>query len=153
VRLGDARHLRHLAGGSVDVILTSPPYLGTYDYTEHHARRFGWLGLDARRFAEVEIGARRRALAPEAALANWQRDVDAFVGEMARVLKRGGLAFIAIGDSALGQQVVTGDAAVRHAAATARARVVASAAEERPSFYARAGAVRREEHVLLITTG
>jgi hypothetical protein len=153
VRLGDARRLGHIGDRSVDVILTSPPYLGTYDYTEHHVRRFGWLGLDAKRFAETEIGARRKATAPEVALAAWQRDVDAFVAEMARVLKPGGLAFIAIGDSALGRQVVAGDAAVRRAAVAARARVVASAAEERPSFYARAGTPTREEHLIVLTKG
>jgi DNA modification methylase len=153
VRAGDARRLGHIADGSVDVIVTSPPYLGTYDYTEHHARRFGWLGLDARRFAELEIGARRKAVTPTAALAAWQRDVDAFVAEMVRVLKPRGHAFIAIGDSALGKQVVPGDAAVRRAATAVGARVLASAAEERPSFYARAGTPTREEHLIVIARG
>jgi DNA modification methylase len=152
VRLGDARHLRHIADGSVDIVLTSPPYLGTYDYAEHHARRFGWLGLDARRFADVEIGARRGAAAtsPAAALERWQHDVDAFVREFARVLVRGGLAFVAIGDSAVGQKTVAGDAAVRRAAELARLRVIATAAEERPNFYARVRGSTRQEHLLLL---
>jgi DNA modification methylase len=152
VRLGDARQLAHVAAASVDVILTSPPYLGTYDYTEHHARRFGWLGLDARSFAGTEIGARRRTapLPPAAALARWQHDVDTFVAEFARVLRPGGLAFVAIGDSALGSHVVAGDAAIRRAAEKARLRFIASAAEERPNFYARSGTRTRDEHLILL---
>lgn len=151
VRLGDARKLAHVAAASVDVILTSPPYLGTYDYAEHHARRFGWLGLDARGFAAVEIGARRRQRDPARALADWQRDVDAFVAEFARVLKPGALAFVAIGDSAVGDRAIAGDAAVRAAAERARLVAVASAAQERESFYRRAGVSTRREHLLMVT--
>ncbi len=60
VRLGDARALTHVPAASVDVIVTSPPYLGTYDYAQQHARRFGRLGLDPRPFEEQEIGATPR---------------------------------------------------------------------------------------------
>ena len=136
---------------SVDVILTSPPYLGTYDYAEHHARRFGWLGLDASGFDETEIGARRRTRDPARALADWQRDVDAFVAEFARVLRQGRLAFVAIGDSAVGNRAIAGDAAIRAAAERAGLHVVANAAEERPNFYRRAGVTTRREHLLLLT--
>lgn len=153
VRLGDARRLAHLADRSVGVVLTSPPYLGTYDYAAHHARRFGWLGLDARRFAATEIGARRKAGEARQAIADWQRDVDAFVGELGRVLQPGAPAFVAIGDSAVGAEAIAGDAAIRHAAERHGLRVVAAAAEERPSFYRRAGRATRREHLLLVTHG
>ena len=151
VRVGDARKLGHLRDKSVDVILTSPPYLGTYDYASQHARRFGWLGLDASAFAATEIGARRGTRQDAArALADWQRDVDAFVAEFARVLKPGGLAFVAIGDSAVGTRAVAGDAAIRQAAEPARLAIVANAAEERPNFYRHAGGATRREHLLLL---
>ena len=141
--LGDARTLRHVALGAVDVIVTSPPYLGTYDYAEQHARRFGWLGLDARRFAArrsapAAARARRRARSP-----TWQGDVDAFVAEFARVLRPGGRAFVAIGDSALGAQVVPGDQALRRAAARARLTVPASASQARENFYRPAARLTR----------
>jgi DNA modification methylase len=150
VRLGDARHLSHVRDASVAVILTSPPYVGTYDYAQHHERRFGWLGLDAKKLALHEIGARRQQRATiDETLAEWQRDVDAFVAEMARVLAPDGCAFIASGDSTVGKRAVAGDAAVRSAAGRAGLTVVASAAEERPNFYLR-GATRRE-HLLMLT--
>lgn len=151
VRRGDARRLAHVPDASVDVVLTSPPYLGTYDYAAHHARRFGWLGLDARAFAAAEIGARRRAGSARQALAEWQRDVDAFVGEIARVLRPGAPAFLAIGDSAVGSEAIAGDAAIRAAAARVGLAVVAAAAEERPSFYRAAGRATRREHLLMLS--
>jgi SAM-dependent methyltransferase len=150
VRACDARALRHLAAGAVDVIVTSPPYLGTYDYAAQHERRYGWLGLDARPFAAQEIGARRRAGSPASALETWQKDVDAFVAEMARVLRPGGRAFVAIGDSALGAQLVPGDQALRRAAARAKLKVPASASQARPSFYRPAARLTRREHLILL---
>lgn len=58
---GDARNLSELLGlrFKADLILTSPPYGGTYDYAEHHARRAAWLDLDVRPLRAGEIGARR----------------------------------------------------------------------------------------------
>jgi hypothetical protein len=150
VRLGDARKLAHVSDGSVAVILTSPPYVGTYDYTQHHERRFGWLGLDAKKLQLHEIGARRQQrVTVDETLAEWQRDVDAVVGEMARVLAPDGVVFVASGDSTVGNRPVAGDAALRSAATRARLVVMASAAEERPNFYLR-GATRRE-HLLMLT--
>ncbi len=151
VRLGDARALTHVPAASVDVIVTSPPYLGTYDYAQQHARRFGWLGLDPRPFEQQEIGARRRARTPDAALATWQSDVDAFVAELARVLRPDGRAFVVIGDSAVGRQVIHGDVAIRRAAERCKLLVPAAAVQVRPSFYQPAAQKTRREHLLLLT--
>jgi hypothetical protein len=149
VRAGDARKLAHIPDGSVDLILTSPPYVGTYDYAQHHARRFGWVGLDAQKLEKDEIGARRHKRGSiDDTLRYWQRDVDAFVGEMARVLAPRGCIFVATGDSTVGDRAIAGDAALRHAAARLRLTVVASASEERPNFYRR-GTSRREHLVML----
>jgi len=149
-RLADARRLEHVRDASVDRVITSPPYLGTYDYAEQHARRFGWLGLERAPVDELEIGARRGARDARAALAEWQADVDAFVAEIARVLKPGALACVIVGDSALGREVIAGDQALRHAAARSRLRVVASAAQLRPNFYEEARRSTRREHLLMI---
>lgn len=58
---GDARELTELLGAQfrADLILASPPYGGTYDYADHHARRTAWLKLDVRELRMHEIGARR----------------------------------------------------------------------------------------------
>ncbi|MBL8740520.1 MAG: site-specific DNA-methyltransferase, partial [Myxococcales bacterium] len=56
----DARVLRDAVPGSVDLVVTSPPYPGVYDYLEHHRMRLRWLDLKERAFADSEIGARRQ---------------------------------------------------------------------------------------------
>jgi len=144
VRLGDARRLP-FPSQSVDRVITSPPYLGTYDYAAQHARRFGWVGLDARPMETAEIGARRRAR-PADAFTVWQRDVDAFLGEVARVCR--GSVFVVIGDSAVGPRVVEGDVAIRKAAEKFNLSVVAHASEDRPNFYAGSARSVRREHLL-----
>jgi DNA modification methylase len=155
VRLGDARKLVQIEAGSVQVIVTSPPYLGTYDYAQQHARRYGWLGLDPGPFERAEIGARRgtRSGSPsgEDALTAWQTDVDAFVAEFARVLAPDGKAFVVSGDSAIGKRLIPGDHALRQAAERAGLKVAANASQSRPSFYEPAGAKTRREHLLLLT--
>jgi SAM-dependent methyltransferase len=45
IHAGDARHLEGLGEHEFDLIVTSPPYAGIYDYVEHHDASFLWLGL------------------------------------------------------------------------------------------------------------
>jgi SAM-dependent methyltransferase len=118
VVLGDARSLA-LEAASVDAVVTSPPYAGTYDYADQHQLRLDFLGMRAERFAGAEIGARRdfkggsrdRRRASRA----WQRDLAAALAEMGRVLRPGGAAAIVIGDSVAGNAAVPADQSVRDA--------------------------------------
>jgi DNA modification methylase len=153
VRVADARKLQHVPASSVARIITSPPYLGTYDYALQHERRLGWLELDkaiVARAESVEIGSRRKARDPDRALDEWQSDVDAFVEEFARVLAVGGRAYVVIGDSAVAQRTIAGDQALRKAAERAGLTVVAWANQERPNFYRASGREKRREHLLLL---
>ena len=63
--LSDAQALP-LWDGSVDRIVTSPPYLGTYDYVDHHVRRYPWLGIDPTPIERGEMAARRHGRASPA---------------------------------------------------------------------------------------
>jgi DNA modification methylase len=150
VRVGDARRLSHVPSASVALIITSPPYLGTYDYARQHERRLGWLELDRAQLEKGEIGARRKAHDPDRALAKWQSDVDAFVAEFARVLAPGGRAYVVVGDSAVGTRVIPGDESLRRAAAGARLEPLAWARQERPSFYRPTARATRREHLILL---
>ncbi len=152
VRLGDARQLAHIAGGSIDLVITSPPYLGTYDYVAQHARRLGWLGADGARFAEREIGARRHSVSPEAARAQWRGEIGQCIAELARVLAPTGLAFIVIGDSLVKGEGIAGDIAIHKAAERSKLAVWASAHQERPQFGPRDVPVAetRHEHLLVL---
>jgi DNA modification methylase len=143
VHLGDARHLAKIPSETIDLVITSPPYLGTYDYTQHHARRFGWVGLDPKPLFDLEIGSRRGAT-----VEGWRRDVSAFVREVARVLRSGGWGYFLVGDSAIGQVAIPGDTELRRAAEAARLSFVAMASQARPEPYAPTRGAGRNEHLV-----
>ncbi len=151
LRVGDARAMEHILAASVDCIITSPPYLGTYDYAEHHTRRMGWVGLSPHS-ATKEIGARGlgRSAPLTEVLAVWQTSVAEFVKEFDRLLKPSGRAYVAIGDSAVGDKLVPGDQELRRATAKTHLVIEASASQERPNFYRPTGRQTRREHLLLL---
>ena len=45
--------LQHLQTGSVDMVITSPPYANRYDYTRTYALELAWLGYDQESFSEL----------------------------------------------------------------------------------------------------
>jgi 16S rRNA G966 N2-methylase RsmD len=158
VATADARALAHLASRSMDAVVTSPPYAGTYDYVDHHALRMRWLGLDAGPFERAEWGARRRyaRLDAEAADALWQRELADVLASLVRVTKRGSNIVLLVADSATRTLALRADAAVREAARrNPELHVLATASQERPHFHQPtermfARAPRREHAILLV---
>lgn len=156
LKLGDARKLDTVRPGSVDLVLTSPPYPGVYDYVEQHRARLRWLGLSARHFENAEIGARRhaRAVGYDAALARWQDEFGAVLAEIERVLAPKGCALLVLSDSVLAGRAVYADDVVEDLARRVGLVFGARAAQERPHFHApTANAFRqrpRAEHVLML---
>lgn len=62
IDIGDARQLTHLGSGSVDAVITSPPYLNAIDYLRGHRLALVWLGYrlaELRRIRSNSIGAER----------------------------------------------------------------------------------------------
>jgi DNA modification methylase len=153
--VGDARDLERVRDRSVDLVLTSPPYPGVYDYHSHHAARLRWLGLEDKKFEKREIGARRRAREqePAAAVDDWRRDFGACLAEMRRVLAPTGRAAIVIADSAIAGRALRADITVGELASRAGLTLAARASQARPNFHApsqrafRSGP--RREHVLV----
>jgi len=109
---GDARQLGRadITAASVDAIVTSPPYVGTYDYIDYQGLRFAFLGLGAGRAGTSEIGARRgfrgEPMTRKRALERWQRDLSRALAQMALVLRAGGQLAIVTGDSMAGGRAV-----------------------------------------------
>lgn len=124
VSLGDARAI-NLEAGSVDTVLTSPPYLNAIDYMRGHRLALVWLGhrlAELRQIRSNSIGAERgpdeqdhtvetirSAMGEiEKLPRRHQRMIDRYVGDLrqmvgetARVLKPGGLATYVVGNSCL----------------------------------------------------
>jgi SAM-dependent methyltransferase len=129
----DARRLDELPldPGSVGAIICSPPYLGTYDYVDHHRLRLAFLGLPFGRFEKSEIGARRwfknaAAEATDQAIADLRSCLDRFH----ELLAKGGRMALMVGDSVAGVEPVWANELLRDLAGS-RFRLLAWASQER----------------------
>jgi hypothetical protein len=102
--LGDARELPKLLRDEprFPLVISSPPYGGTYDYHAHHARRYPWLRLDPSALERGEIGARRRlSIAPDGAQ-RWERELLASLRAIANVTAPAGAVVLLAGDPEVG---------------------------------------------------
>ena len=127
VNSGDAHRLDTVGSGTVDAIITSPPYLNATDYLRGHRLALVWLGYTLKQLRQTRsssIGAER---APDdlqvrhlfsqiwAAMGDLQElpnryrlmaeryaeDLYRMVSEIARVLRPGGAATLVVGNSCL----------------------------------------------------
>ena len=153
---GDARKLReHVGPAPVDLVLSSPPYGGTYDYFHHHARRYPWLGLDARALERGELGARRDLNNPRGRSQDpaevWDAQVLAMLKAMRKVVRPGSHVVLLVGDGQLHGERVAADRQLEGLAPRARLEVVAVASQNRPDW---TGKAMRKEHLvqLAVTT-
>lgn len=149
---GDARKLReHVGPAPVDLVLSSPPYGGTYDYFLHHARRYPWLGLDARQLERDELGSRRDLNASRVRGADpadvWDGQVVAMLKAIRKVIRPGSHVVLLVGDGQLGGERVAADRQLEGLAPRARLEVVAVASQKRPDWTGRG--VRKEHLVQL----
>ncbi len=145
---GDVRRARDLVGERyrADVVMTSPPYGGTYDYVAHHALRLAWLKMDDRSFARGELGARRTLRGPEA-IARFDAEVLQMLNAIRRVVKDDGIVILVVGDAEVGRTRISPIDQLDALAPRAGLKLVAGASEEKPDFR---GGPPREEHVLAL---
>ena len=127
VSQGDARKLHGVRPSSVDLVLTSPPYLNQIDYIRGHRLALVWFGHrceDLRTIRGTSIGTERglalsdepdrvlsvvRAMAPAKGLSSrhasmiirYAQDLLDVMAEVSRVLRPGGRAVMVVGNSCL----------------------------------------------------
>ena len=137
VRRGDARKLP-IADKSIDLVITSPPYLNAIDYMRGHKLSLVWLGHNIAALRQIRgesVGAESgRSEADDEKIATiskamgrinklparfnrmitrYVRDMDGVVGEIARVLVEDGRALIVVGDCTLRGVYIRNSIAVR----------------------------------------
>ena len=156
IRLGDACNLGNVPDRGFDLVLSSPPYAGTYDYAEHHDVRFLWLGLPRENLDRIQVGARSEGLG--SAEKRWQRDRRRWLGEMARVARPGAAVVLGVGDGVVGGHSEDAVEAIQFEAPKAGLLPVAGASQARPPRDRRlseifAGHPRREHMVMLRREG
>ena len=139
VNLGDARHIK-LPTKSVDLVITSPPYLNAIDYLRGHRLSLVWLGhrlSDLRDIRSNSIGAERGidSIPTEAnaivklmgkvdelpsryqgMVERYARDLLLLMHEISRVLKPASRAIFVIGNSCLRNTFIRNSEAVVKAA-------------------------------------
>lgn len=125
VRRGDARRMSAVEDGSVDAVVTSPPYLNAIDYLRGHRLSLVWLGHTlsslrplragsigsevSRHGAQHNVddllkgaGALQRLPAREKGMVErYAIDIEAMLAEISRALKPGGKAILVVGNSRL----------------------------------------------------
>lgn len=87
--VGDAARLAHLDDGSVDLVVTSPPFLDVVDYRADNWLRNWFAGVD-----ETET----ITLSQLRSLDAWTRMTRSVFGELARVVRRGGHVAFEVGE-------------------------------------------------------
>jgi len=109
---GDARHIP-LANGSIDVVLTSPPYVNVFNYHQNYRRVVELIGHDLLSVARSEIGSNRKHRSNRLlTVIQYCLDMQLALLEIARVLRKGGTAILVVGreSNVLGQRFENGRA-------------------------------------------
>jgi len=106
VFLADARKMsQYIPERSADLVVTSPPYLNSYDYYLYHKFRIYWLGFDRlipspEIVRQMEIGSRFEYSGPRgASVDKFRREIKECFAELGRVTRLGKLLFVLVGDS------------------------------------------------------
>lgn len=140
--IGDARKLD--IDRKVDLVLTSPPYPGTYDYLPlQHLRRI-WF-MEDREDERKEIGSRRSWRAgTKDARRTWAADSAAWTSAVADAMNPGAHLVIVIGDGLTPAGPIDASEITERAARVAGLQNIARASLERPDH---ARGATRWEHV------
>jgi hypothetical protein len=94
---GEAQSLA-VDSGSVDLIVTSPPYVGVIDYVKANRMLYLWMNWPFDMERAAEIGARYRRQRPTI-VTDYLAQMSCCWHEFQRVLKPGGLLAVVIGES------------------------------------------------------
>lgn len=153
VFMEDSRKLSYVSDKSIDLIVTSPPYLNAYDYHKYHRHRIHWISGDVAFARDQEIGKHDTFTKPQAVPDPYFNDMEQCFTEWTRVLKTGGKALIVIGDSIVsGVPVPVGDRFVeimKSQGFTLDTRWIRTIQANRKSFNRQARI--QKEHILLFT--
>jgi len=102
----DTQDLSHTApesfsaggAGSVDLIITSPPYGNVTDYYRDHRLRLFWLGHDPKSLRQLEFAGSAPRPKQSAAFEAYRDGLGRVMAQLHRVLRPGGHAALVMGD-------------------------------------------------------
>ncbi|MBV8878913.1 MAG: hypothetical protein JO332_03005, partial [Planctomycetaceae bacterium] len=135
LRREDARDSK-LPAGAVDLVVTSPPYAGVYDYSRHQSRRYPIFDEDPIFAESHELGSRRDA-------SRYREDMETVLKNLLGALSPSGRIVMMVGD---GQQVKA-DQFLTELAAKLGAKALAIASQSRKDW---SGGPPKQEHLIAI---
>ncbi len=100
----DSRKLDFINDDFCDFLVTSPPYLSSWDYALYHKFRFIWLDLDIKKFNSVEIGKHLRREGNE--IQRYTQDMHDCLKEFSRILTKNSFCCIVNAPSLLNKKYV-----------------------------------------------
>jgi hypothetical protein len=158
VENGDARSLGSVKKNSIDVVMTSPPYLNAIDYMRGHRLSLVWLGYkisDLRTIRSDSIGAERGSKLNDQLteidaiqksmglteklpsrhrlmVSRYARDIRGMMSEVARVLRPDGRAILVVGNSCLKNVFINNAGGIAEAASQVGLRLVSRTERKLP---------------------
>jgi DNA modification methylase len=147
-------------GGSVDLMVCSPPYPNAYSYHLYHMTRMLWLDMDQPAFKKQEIGSHRkysRKGINKATISTFNSELNDILLWLKSVLKLDGYACFVIGDSILDGELIQNDKhlieVARHNGYIVEANFSRNINIEKKSFNPAIGKIRHEHIVILRNKG
>jgi hypothetical protein len=139
-------------GRRVGLVVTSPPYPNAYEYWLYHKYRMWWLGHDALRVREREIGARAHFFGGGAKAGDFQQQMAGVFRLLNLVCTDDAAVCFVVGDSKIHGAIVDNASALKEAAATSgfvtAGHVTRNMRASKKSFNL-AHARIRQEHILV----
>ena len=102
---GDSRNLSFI-DQKIDLVVTSPPYLNSYDYYLYHKHRMLWLSMDLRTTQELEFGSRNKHNDMGESLEDYLRALNKVIASATKKLNCGGYFSIVTGDGILRGELI-----------------------------------------------
>ena len=147
----DGRNLHGIENDSVQLIVTSPPYLNAYDYHKYHRHRMQWIDGDVAYARDNEIGKHDTFTRKGATPDRYFEDMQQCFNEWYHILKEGGYCLIVVGDAIVnGEPVAVGDkfiSMMKNIGMACEKRWIRNLNVNKKSFNQRARI--KKEHVLL----
>lgn len=139
-------------GRRVGLVVTSPPYPNAYEYWLYHKYRMWWLGHDALRVKEREIGARAHFFGGGAKAGDFEHQMAGVFRLLDKVCTDDATVCFVVGDSKIHGQIVDNAESLKAAASSSgfvtEGHVMRNMRASKKSFNL-AHARIRQEHILV----
>jgi site-specific DNA-methyltransferase (cytosine-N4-specific) len=106
----DVREISPIGDNSIDLVVTSPPYLNSFDYYLYHKLRLFWLDIDHYEIQESEIGSRNKHCDLGQSTGRFVEAMKACFARVSGMLKSDGAVCVVVGDSIYRGELIAMDA-------------------------------------------